>query len=317
MGIKIEKVSKDLELECIAGANALQKEVKVDLLTRPGVEISGFLDFFEPDRIILIGSKENSFLNLLKKEVQKERLEKIFEKRPPAIVFSVNVDISQTFIDLGNQYDVCILKSKNRTTAVSGELYNYLHKKLAPRKTVHGVLLDIHGMGVLLTGKSGIGKSETALELIKRGHILVSDDRVDIFEAVHGVLVGQAPKILQGYIEVRGIGIVDVVSMFGAGAYRESKKIRLVVELEKWQDDKNYDRLGIETQMIKIFSTELAKITIPILPGRNVATLVESAAMNQKLKFLGYNAAERLTSEVARRAKGQRRETDDDEGYND
>lgn len=317
MGIKLERIIKDLNLECIAGHRALSNVIKVDLLTRPGVEISGFLDFFEPDRIILIGSKENSFLNLLDQDIQKKRLEKIFEKHPPAIVFSVNVEISQLFIDLGNKYDVGILKSKNRTTAISGELYNYLHKKLAPRKTFHGVLLDIHGMGVLITGKSGIGKSETALELIKRGHILVSDDRVDIFQAVHGVLVGQAPKILQGYIEVRGIGIVDIISMFGAGAYRESKKIRLVVELEKWQDDKNYDRLGIETEMIKIFNTELAKITIPILPGRNVATLVESAAMNQKLKYLGYNAAERLTSEVARRAKGQRRDEDDDEGYND
>jgi HPr kinase/phosphorylase len=230
----------------------------------------------------------------------------------------VNVDIAPLFIELGNKHDVAILKSKNRTTAVSGELYGYLHKKLAPRKNIHGVLLDIHGMGVLITGKSGIGKSETALELIKRGHILISDDRVDVFEAVHGVLVGQAPRILERYIEVRGIGIVDVVSMFGAGAYRESKKIRLVVELEHWKKNKQYDRLGIETEMIKIFNTELAKITIPILPGRNVATLVESAAMNQKLKYLGYNAAENLTQEVARRAKGLRRDDDeDDERYFD
>jgi HPr kinase/phosphorylase len=167
-------------------------------------------------------------------------------------------------------------------------------------------------MGTLITGKSGIGKSETALELIKRGHILISDDRVDIFEAAPGVLVGSAPKILERYIEVRGIGIVDVVHMFGAGAYRENKKIRLVVELEHWKKGKVYDRLGIETETIKIFNTEIAKITIPVLPGRNVATLVESAAMNQKLKYLGYNAAQALTSAVAKKASGMGKDEEDD-----
>jgi len=217
----------------------------------------------------------------------------------------MNVDIEELFMEFGNQYNVAILKSKTRTTPLSSTLYAYLHSKLAPRTSVHGVLVDIHGMGTLITGKSGIGKSETALELIKRGHILVSDDRVDI--------IGAAPKILERYIEIRGIGIVDVVQMFGAGAYRENKKIRLVVELEHWKKGKQYDRLGIETDSVKYFNTELAKITIPILPGRNVATLVESAAMNQKLKYLGYNAAQELTDEVAKRAKGMRKGDEDDE----
>ncbi len=313
MKLKIKNVIQDMNLNLLTTSKSLQREVKSEMLSRPGVELAGFLDFFDNDRIILIGSKELHFMNLLKPDVKKERIEKIFEKLPPGVIFSINVEVEDFMIELGNKYNVAIMKSKIRTTPLSGQLYAYLHSKLAPRVSVHGVLLDIHGMGTMITGKSGIGKSETALELIKRGHLLISDDRVDIFEVAPGVLMGSAPKILEKFIEVRGIGIVDVVSMFGAGAYRESKKIRLVVELEHWKKGKHYDRLGIETETIKIFDTEIAKITIPVLPGRNVATLVESAAMNQKLKYLGYDAALDLTKAVAIKARGVRKDEDEDD----
>lgn len=304
MALTVEKIMKDRNLEILAGHDGIKNEVNVAMISRPGVEIAGFLDFFEPERLILIGSKENSFLNLLDVKVQKERLEPIFKLQPPAFIFSVNVVISDIFIELGNKYQVPILKSDLRTTVLSSQLYSYLHSKLAPRKSLHGVLLDIHGLGTLIVGKSGIGKSETALELIKRGHILISDDRVDVFEAAPGVVIGSAPKILKRFIEIRGIGIVDVVQMFGAACYRENKKIRLIVELELWQENKVYDRLGIETEKVKIFDTEIHKLTIPVLPGRNVATLVESAALNQKLKYLGYDAAKVLTDNVAKAASG-------------
>jgi len=313
MKLKIKHVIQDMDLILLSDEKSLEREVKSQMLSRPGVELAGFLDFFDSDRIVLIGSKEAHFMNLLDFETKKKRVESIFKKRPPGIIFSINVDVEDMMIELGNTYGIAIMKSKIRTTPLSGQLYAYLHSRLAPRTSVHGVLLDIHGMGTMITGKSGIGKSETALELIKRGHILISDDRVDIFEAAPGVLVGSAPKILEKYIEVRGIGIVDVVSMFGAGAYRENKKIRLVVELEQWEEGKHYDRLGIETDSIKIFNTEIAKITIPVLPGRNVATLVESAAMNQKLKYLGYDAALELTKAVGLRAKGMRKDEDEDD----
>lgn len=312
MKLKVKHLMKDLGLNIIAGKIGLENEIKAEMLSRPGVELAGFLDFFDKERLILIGSKEDHFMNLLPEDVKRTRIENIMMQKPPAIIFSVNVEIEDLFIELGDKYEVAIVKSDTRTTALSSVLYAYLHSKLAPRTSVHGVLVDIDGMGTLITGKSGIGKSETALELIKRGHILVSDDRVDVFEAAHGVLIGSAPKILEKYIEVRGIGIVDVVSMFGAGAYRETKKIRLVVELEHWEQGKFYDRLGIETQTVKFFNTEIAKITIPVLPGRNVATLVESAAMNQKLKFLGYNAAKELTEAVSKKARRDRKDEEDD-----
>jgi HPr kinase/phosphorylase len=312
MVLKIKHLIRDLKLVLLNDSKTLENEIKSEMLSRPGVELAGFLDFFDADRLILIGSKETHFMQLLPQMIQIERIEDIFKKNPPGVIFSVNVDVEPILIELGNTYGVAVMKSDSRTTPLSGSLYQYLHSKLAPRTSLHGVLLDIHGMGTLITGKSGIGKSETALELIKRGHILISDDRVDIFEAAPGVLVGSAPKILERYIEVRGIGIVDVVHMFGAGAYRENKKIRLVVELEHWKKGKVYDRLGIETETIKIFNTEIAKITIPVLPGRNVATLVESAAMNQKLKYLGYNAAQALTQAVAKKASGMGKDEEDD-----
>ncbi|HAX01962.1 MAG TPA: HPr(Ser) kinase/phosphatase [Acholeplasmataceae bacterium] len=315
MMLKIKHLTRALSLELLNDIKCMNREIKSEMLSRPGVELAGFLDFFDAERLILIGSKEAHFLDKLPYDIRRTRVEDIFMKNPPGVIFSVNVDIEDFFFELGDRYEVAILRSQSRTTPLSGLLYQYLHSKLAPRTSMHGVLLDIHGLGTLITGKSGIGKSETALELIKRGHLLISDDRVDIFEAAPGVLIGSAPKVLEKYIEVRGIGIVDVVQMFGAGAYRENKKIRLVVELEHWKKGKQYDRLGIDTETIKIFNTEIAKITIPILPGRNVATLVESAAMNQKLKYLGYNAAFELTQAVSLRAAGKRKDDEDDEDY--
>ncbi|MDD2575331.1 MAG: HPr(Ser) kinase/phosphatase [Acholeplasmataceae bacterium] len=306
--IKVIQLAKENDLKIFAGEAGLDKPVKEVMISRPGIELAGFMEFFDPERVILIGSKEASFLKLLDEVLQEKRLTEIFKLKPPALIFSTNVEIKDIFIKLGNKYSVPILKSKLRTTALNSKLYSYLQENLAKRQTVHGVLMDINGMGTLIIGKSGIGKSETALELIKRGHMLISDDRVDIFQKDVGTLIGEAPKILERYLEVRGIGIIDVVSMFGIGSYRESKKVRLVVELEKWQEKKNYDRLGLNTKTTKYFDTEVPIVTIPVLPGRNVALLVESAAMNEKLKYLGYHAAFNLTREVMRNIKDNEQE---------
>jgi HPr kinase/phosphorylase len=232
----------------------------------------------------------------------------LFNLKPPAIIFPVNPEVEKVldlFKRFGDEYNVPILRSNLNTTPLNSMLYVYLHKELSETISVHGVLMDIHGMGCLIIGGSGIGKSETALELIKRGHILVSDDLVDIYESSAGSLIGTAPRILKRYLEIRGIGIVDVISMFGSGAYRERKRIHMVVELEYWQKDKEYDRLGIESDTMKYFNTEIPKITIPVLPGRNIATLVESAAMNEKLKEMGYNAAVTFTQNVSKLARGE------------
>ena len=267
------------------------------------MELCGYLDFYEPQRIVLIGTKEATFLKTLPEEVQIERVRNIFNLEPPLIVFSKNVTLPDYFLDFAKNYNIALVKSDLPTTATSSKLYTYLQEILAARISVHATFLDIHGLGTLIMGHSGIGKSETALDLIKRGHQLISDDLVEIMEKEPGNLIGSAPEILRRYMEIRGIGIVDVVTMFGAGAYRNRKNIQLVVELQAWDNDKYYDRLGLETQKIKYFNTEITKITIPVLPGRTVSLLVESAAMNEKLKKWGHFAAQEFIEKVDQRAK--------------
>lgn len=296
--MNVKKLVKDINLKVVAGENGLERKIVDANVTRPGLEFAGFFDFFEPKRIMLMGSKESSFLKTVDVNDSIERISKIFEMNPPCLICSLNVEVPDFLIELGNKYNVPILKSELRTTAISSNLYNYLQEKLAPVQTIHGVLMDINGMGTLIMGKSGIGKSETAMELIKRGHQLISDDRVDVFEKEPGNLIGRSPKVLQHYIELRGIGIVDVVHLFGAGAFRESKKIRLVVELENWEEGKYYDRLGIESETVRIFNTDVHKVVIPVLPGRNLALLVESAALNEKLKTFGINSALEFTQSI-------------------
>lgn len=300
--ITIKKIIEDNRLMLVSGEKGINRHCMEDMITRPGLEFSGFFDYFDPNRVILVGSKEATFLNKCDPVLAKENIRKIFELNPPCIVFSINVEVPEMFKQFGDEYEICVLKSYLRTTPTSSKLYNYLQEHLADTISVHGTLLDINGMGTLVIGKSGIGKSETSLDLIKRGHQLIADDLVEIMEKEPGNLIGTAPDILKRYIEIRGIGIVDVVTMFGAGAYRQRKNIRLVVELEAWNEDKYYDRLGLDEQKIKYFNTEITKITIPVLPGRTVSLLVESAAMNEKLKLLGHFAAMDFVSKVDAKA---------------
>lgn len=301
--VSVNDLANDNNLELLAGKNGLNAKISEDMISRPGLEFAGFFDYFDNKRLVLIGSKDNSFLMLQSEQVQRQNVEKIFKLNPPCLVFSKNVQVSPLFYEYAEQYGICVFQCNLRTTQASSKLYTYLQDMLAPRISVHGTLLDINGMGTLIIGKSGIGKSETALDLIKRGHQLIADDLVEIMEKEPGNLIGAAPEILRRYMEIRGIGIVDVVTMFGAGAYRNRKNIQLVVELQAWDNDKYYDRLGLETQKIKYFNTEITKITIPVLPGRTVSLLVESAAMNEKLKKLGHFAAQEFIEKVDQRAK--------------
>lgn len=296
--VSVNKFAKDNGLELIAGKEGIDAKITSDQVSRPGLEFAGFFDYFENTRICLIGSKDASFLESEPKDVIEKNVEKIFSLNPPCLVFSINVKINQIFIDMAEKYHIAVFRSRLRTTQTSSKLFSYLQDKLSERLSVHGTLLDINGMGTLIIGKSGIGKSETALDLIKRGHQLIADDLVEILEKEPGNLVGESPEILKRYMEIRGIGIVDVVKMFGAGAYRSKKAIKLVVELQKWDEGKCYDRLGLDLEKVKYFNTEIAKVTIPVLAGRSVSLLVESAAMNEKLKLMGYNSALEFVNKV-------------------
>lgn len=302
--ITISKFQEENGLELLAGKEGINNKISDDEISRPGLEFAGFFDFFENTRILLIGSKDATFLATLPLEVKAKNIEKIFELNPPCVVFSQRVNIDPLFYQNADKYKIPMFRSNLRTTPTSSKLYTYLQEKLAPKLSIHGTLIDINGMGTLIIGKSGIGKSETALDLIKRGHQLIADDLVEVMEKEPGNLIGTAPHILKRFMEIRGIGIVDVVTMFGASSYRDRKNIRLVVELEKWDENKYYDRLGLDNTTIKYFNTEIAKVTIPVLPGRTVSLLVESAAMNEKLKLLGHNAAVEFVSKVDSAASG-------------
>ncbi|MDR2822057.1 MAG: HPr(Ser) kinase/phosphatase [Acholeplasmatales bacterium] len=292
--ITIKNLINDLKLEVINGAEWLSKEITVDNITRPGLELTGYTEYYDSERVMLIGSREMSYLKTLDPKTEYERIDTLLSEKPPVVVFSTNVEINDIFIALSNKHEIPILKTNLRTNTLFSQLYSYLHEKLTPKIALHGVLMDIMGIGTLITGESGVGKSETALELLKRGHILISDDVVEVYEVVPGLIVGNAPQGLEKFLEIRGIGIIDSVRMFGPGAYRENKKIRFIVHLENWNEEKKYDRFGLENDTTVIFNTKLPRIVIPVKAGRNLATLLESAVTNQKLKYLGYDSAKAL-----------------------
>jgi HPr kinase/phosphorylase len=301
--ILVKELHIDLKLDILAGKKGLDRLIISEMIDRPGLELFGYFDYFSNRRVLLIGSKEYSFLKTFPKEDILTKMENLLKKDPPVIVFSKNVDVPKKFLDLSNKYGIPFLKSNIDSTPLTSLLHTYLHKRLAPIIAYHGVLVNIQGVGVMITGPSGIGKSEVALELIKRGHTLISDDRIDLIEESYGNVIGTTPKLLKGLIEVRGVGIIDVVRMFGTSAYIDSHKVDLVVILEPMQKDKKYDRIGLLKEYEQIFNTFIPRITIPVSSGRSIASLVETAALNQKLKNLGFNAGEDLVRNVEEEIK--------------
>jgi len=296
--IKVKELCKDLKLKVLSGKKGLDNIILSEMVDRPGLELFGYFDYFSSNRVCLIGSKEYSFLSTFPKSEMLAKMENLLVKQPPAIIFSKNVKLTKSFLDLSNKYNVPFLQSSIDSTPLTSLVHTYIHKYLAPIIAYHGVLVDIDGVGVLITGQSGIGKSEVALELIKRGYILVSDDRVDLTEITIGNVVGKTPSLLKGLIEVRGVGIIDVVRMFGSRAYKDEVKVGLIVNLEQMNQTKHYDRIGQSTETVTIFNTSIPKVTIPVSPGRSTASLVETAALNQKLMDLGFNAGADLIKNV-------------------
>lgn len=303
MALLVKNVIKDYKLEIVSGADGVYNEVKKAQVSRPGIELAGLFDFYEFDRIQVFGSKEIAFFGWLNQKDQEIRVDMLFQKHPPCFVFSKNAVIPEVFKRNGNKYSIPILKSNKKTSALMGSLYQYLSSKISDRKSLHGTLVDISGVGVLIRGKSGLGKSEVALELVRRGHQLVADDRVDIYQSELGIIVGEAPEILRKYLEIRGIGIVNIVKLFGAKAFKENKKIMLVVDLERWNQQTNYDRLGLENNTIKFFDTSVAHVILPVSEGRNIASLIEVAAVNARLKYLGENAAQEFADSLDKELK--------------
>ena len=299
--VTVQDLVEELKLEVISQEASLDRRITEQMLSRPGMELTGVVEYFRDSakrRVQIIGTKEWLYLQSLDSEVRRERARVLFTDETPVIVFSKNFEIPEEMIELSQQAGVPLVRSEKETTVLFTAISNYLEEALSPIESVHGVIVDVNGIGVLITGKSSIGKSETALELIHRGHQLIADDRVDIFEKEPGLVVGRAPELLQQFIEVRGIGIINVVEMFGARAYRHKKRITLMIELEDWNNEKIYNRIGLSDETTRLFNTDITKITIPVRPGRSIASLIEVAAMNYRLKVMGYNAAEDFTNQL-------------------
>lgn len=286
----------DLKLE--SGEEGIGRHILTSDISRPGLEMAGYFHHYPAERVQLLGKSELSFFNTLPADAKRDRMEKLCAPNTPAIIISHNMDVPPELTEASERNHVPVLMTKLKTTRFSSMLTNYLESQLAPMTAVHGVLVDIYGIGVLLTGKSGVGKSETALELVKKGHRLVADDCVEIRQESENLLVGNAPKLIDHMLEIRGIGLINIMTMFGASAVRRNKRISLVIDLEIWDAEKTYDRLGLESQTMKILDTELTKLTIPVRPGRNLAVIIEVAAMNYRLKNLGINSAEEFTQRL-------------------
>lgn len=298
--ITIANLVKNLKLKILFGEEYTDRIITRHMTSRPGVEIySDYFEFYESTRLQVIGTKEMNLFYMITEDQQKDRVTKLFASNPPAFVFTNNVvEIPQVFFDVAKEYKIPLLKTKLRTTAFVGQVNQYLSVQLTEKKTIHGVMLDINGVGVLLKGKSFIGKSETALELIKRGHALISDDSVELVRQEDGGILASSPKLTERLMEIRGIGIIDVVDLFGLKAFRNRKQVRMVVELIRYEEGMKIDRLGIDQETELIFDIEVPKVKIYVMPGRNLATLVEVAAMNWQSKTFGRNAAKEFVEKL-------------------
>ena len=260
-------------------------------VNRPGLQMVGFYDHYEQARIQIIGKVENLFLSQLPEEERARRIEDFFRSSPVGVIVTTSIEIQPETVKTAERYGVPLLRTSERTSDFMAALIAFLNVELGPRITRHGVFVEVYGEGILLLGDSGVGKSETAIELIKRGHRLIADDAVEIKRVSATTLVGRAPELIRHYVELRGIGIVDVRRLFGMGSVKETEKIDLVINLEPWQDGKMYDRLGLDEDTTDILGIKVPSIVLPVCPGRNLSVVIEVAAMNNRQKRMGYNTA--------------------------
>ncbi len=297
--IQLSKLIADLHLEKIHYLPEMDEvEVSSADVNRPGLQLIGFFDYFDPSRIQIIGKVETTYLSGLSPEDRCRFINPLFSKGIPAVIITRGMEISSEVLESARANNVPLLRTEDVSSRFMSTLISYLNVLLAPRITCHGVLVEVYGEGLLLLGESGVGKSETAIELLKRGHRLVADDAVEVKRVSDKTLVGSAPDVIRHFIELRGIGIINVKNIFGMGAVKETEKIDLVVQLEPWEDNKEYDRLGMDTEYTTLLDVKIPSITIPVRQGRNLAVIMEVAAMNNRQKKMGFNAAQELNARL-------------------
>ena len=306
--VSLKKIVEDFKLEVLTNPDKISDiQINNTDVNRPGLQICGFFDYFEETRIQVFGKVEHTYIEGLEPEERLKRFDELFSKNIPVLVISRNQEMFEEMKIASEKYGVPVLRTRDNTSHFSSRMVSFLNVELGDRITRHGVLVEVYGEGVLILGESGVGKSEAAIELVKRGHRLVADDAVEIKKVSAISLVGSAPEIIRHFIELRGIGIVDVKKIFGMGAVKDTEKIDMVINLEQWDEHKKYDRLGMQNEYTEILGIEVPALTIPVRPGRNLAVIIEVAAMNNRQKKMGYNAAEelnqRLMDDMARRTK--------------
>ena len=291
MTVTVKMLVDKLKLKVIYGnEKLLSKPITTADISRPGLEMTGYFDYYTPERIQLVGMKEWSYLIKMTSHNRHQVLRKMFQPETPVLIIARDLEVPEEMLRAAEEKQIAILSSRVPTSRLSGELSSYLDSLLAERTSVHGVLMDIYGMGVLIQGDSGIGKSETGLELVKRGHRLVADDRVDVFARDEMTLWGEPAEILRHMLEIRGVGIIDVMSLYGASAVKDSSQVQIAVYLENYTKEQTYDRLGNNAEEIEFCGVTIPRIRIPVKTGRNISVVIEAAAMNYRAKEMGYDA---------------------------
>lgn len=300
----MESEREELDLDILVGLNELDRSLDIVDINRPGLALSGYLEYFAFDRVQVLGNTEIHFMRQLDEETLRQRLDSILNYAIPCFIITRGLQPPQMFLDLASARGIPVIRSNRTTTEVISKVIVFLVDKHAPRTTIHGGAVDVYGVGVLLTGKPGIGKSETALELVERGHRLVADDVVIVQQHGDKYLYAECSSAVGHHMEIRGIGIIDVQAIFGARSVRETKRLGMVVALQEWSETTQYERIGIEEQYDFILGVRIPRVVIPVRPGRNIAIIVEVAALNERLKDLGTHSALALNERIIRHMVG-------------
>jgi len=299
--VNLRELIDEFQLEDVTGSDRLDEiQITTSDVNRPGLQLAGYLEYFGTDRIQIIGKVETAYLGSLPSEERYSRLDEFFKHGFPCMVVARGLEIFTEMVEVAKKYGIPVLKTDDITSRFLSGLIRYLNVELAPRITKHGVLVEVYGEGILILGESGVGKSETALEIVKRGHRLIADDVVEIRKVSDKTLLGTAPDIIRHLMEIRGIGILDIKNLYGVGSIKMQETINLIINLEPWDEKKNYDRLGLVEEYTDILEIKVPSLIVPVRPGRNLAIIVEVAAMNNRQKKMGYNAAKVLNERVMR-----------------
>ncbi|MDF2567278.1 MAG: hprK [Oscillospiraceae bacterium] len=297
--VKLNELIKEFSLEPIyLPENDEGILISTTEVNRPGLHLSGFYEYFDPQRIQITGKMEFAYLSSVDEETRKERLEAFFDQKIPCVVVTRGLEIFPEMIEIAKQHQVPLVRTNDSTSNFMSGVISYLNVQLAPRITRHGVLIEVYGEGILILGESGVGKSETAIELVKRGHRLIADDAVEIRRVSNRTLVGTSPENIRHFLELRGIGIINARRLFGMGSVKVTEKLDMIIQLELWDPQKIYDRMGMDNEFTNILGINVPSLTIPVKPGRNLAIILEVAAMNNRQKKMGYNAAQELLEKL-------------------